>query len=60
MNEEIKLRRVEDPQPEKNTLPRGVHAVVLNEEVFFVRKVGKNFLQLPLEEQERLRKKHIV
>lgn len=60
MDEEIKLRRVEDPQPEKNTLPRGVHAIVLNDEVFFVRKVGGNFLQLPKDEQERLRKKHIV
>lgn len=56
----IKLRKVGDPEPEKNTLPRGVSAVVLGNQVFFVRKVGKKLLQLPAEEQERLRKKHIV
>ena len=58
--DDIKLRKVGDPEPEKNTLPRGVVAVVLGDQVFFVRQVGKVMLQLPTEEQERLRKKHVI
>ena len=60
MNSDIKLRRVDDPMPERNELPRGVHAIILDNRVIFVRRVGGRFIPLPAEEQERLKNKHIV
>jgi hypothetical protein len=60
MNSDVKLRLVGDAEPEENLLPRGVVAVVVANQVFFVQKIGNRMIQLPLEEQERLREKHIV
>jgi hypothetical protein len=57
---DIKLRKVNDPEPEQNMLPRGVHAVVIDDRLFFVRRIGGRFILLPKEEQEQLKKEHVI
>jgi hypothetical protein len=54
----IKLRKVDDVK--KNILPKGVVTVVFNEQVVFVRRIAGRFVPLPVEEQEILKKKHVV
>jgi hypothetical protein len=56
--DEIKLRKV--GEPEFNTLPRGVYAIVLAEKVVFVKRVAGRFIPLLEREQEELRDKHVV
>ena len=60
MNSDIKLRKADEPEPERNTLPRGVRALILNERVYFVRRVAGRFMPLPEHEQKELRRKHVV
>lgn len=59
MNSDIQLRKVGDPEPERNELPRGVRALVLGNNVYFVRRVAGRFVPLPEEDQARLREKHV-
>jgi hypothetical protein len=56
---DIKLRRADDPTPEKNELPRGIHAVIVNDQIFFVRRLAGRFVPLSEEEQTKLKKKHV-
>lgn len=58
--DDIKLRKVGDPEPEKNTLPRGVYAMMMGDQLYFVKRMAGRFVPLPEKEQERLRSKHIV
>lgn len=60
MDDEIKLRKVGEIDPLENKLPRGVHAVIINDEVYFVRKVAGGFVPLPEDEQLRLKQKHVL
>jgi len=55
--DDIKLRKVDEP--EFNSLPRGIHLVMVGDRPVFVRKFGAHFLPISSDEQERLRKKHI-
>lgn len=57
--DDITLRKVGEKEPEKNLLPRGVVLVLINNEPFFVRKVGARLVQLSEKEQNDLKKKHI-
>jgi len=57
---DIELRRVGDPEPEKNELPRGIKAMMLGDRLIFVRRVGGRFVPLPETEQERLKNKHVT
>lgn len=54
---EITLRKV--GEPEYNSLPRGVHVIVLGGRIIFVQRTGGRFIPLPEKEQEELRKKHV-
>lgn len=58
MVEDIKLRRVDEP--EFNSLPRGVYLIFVGDKPIFARRVMGKFIPLPVEEQDRLRAKHIV
>lgn len=60
MSFDIKLRKIGDPEPEKNTLPRGVHAVMINNQVIFVRRIAGRFVPVSSEEQMKLKKKHVL
>ena len=57
---DIELRKVGDPEPEKNTLPRGVRVMTLGDRVIFVRRIAGRFLPVSEEEQERLKNKHVI
>lgn len=57
---DIQLRKIGDPEPEPNTLPRGVYAIVRNEQVIFVKRIAGRFMLLPQEEQDRLKRKHVT
>lgn len=56
-HDEVKLRKV--GEPEFNSLPRGVHLIMVGDRPVFARRMGAHFIPLPQDEQERLRKKHI-
>ena len=58
-SDDIELRRVGDPEPEKNELPRGVKAMVLGNRIMFVRRVGGRLVPVSNSEQEQLKKKHV-
>jgi len=58
--DEIQLRKIGDPEPEKNTLPRGVYAVTMGDSIIFVRRMAGRFIPLSQSEQEELRSKHLV
>jgi len=55
---DIKLRKV--GEPEVNSLPRGIHAIVMNGNVIFVRRSMGKFMPVSKEEQEQLKKKHVI
>ena len=55
---DITLRKV--GEPEQNSLPRGIHAIMLGDRVIFVQRISGRFLPLPEKEQEELRKKHVL
>jgi len=57
---DIRLRKVGEPESEKNTLPRGVKAMMLGDRLIFVRRVGGRFIPLSETEQEQLKKKHVL
>jgi len=57
--EDIKLRMADEPEPEKNTLPRGVKAMKLGDRIMFVRRVGGRLVPVSNTEQEQLKKKHV-
>ena len=57
---DIKLRKVGEPEPERNELPRGVRALIMDDQVYFVRRMGGRFIPLPEDEQVKLRKKHVT
>jgi hypothetical protein len=57
---DIRLRKVGETEPEKNTLPRGVKAMMLGDRLIFVRRVGGRFVPLSETEQEQLKKKHVL
>lgn len=56
--DDIQLRKV--GEPEYNSLPRGVHAIVLGGRVIFVQRLLGRFIPLPEKEQEELRKRHVL
>lgn len=56
---DIKLRKVGEPEPERNELPRGVRALVMGDQVYFVRRMAGRFVPLPEDEQVKLREKHV-
>ena len=60
MIDDIKLRMADEPEPEKNTLPRGVKAMMLGDRLIFLRRVGGQLVPLPETEQERLKNKHVL
>lgn len=55
---DINLRKV--GEPEYNSLPKGVQAIVMNGDVIFVRRVMGRFMPVPSNEQEQLKKKHVI
>lgn len=57
---DIQLRKVGDPEHEKNELPRGIKAIMLGDRLIFVRRVGGRLVPLPETEQERLKNKHVT
>lgn len=57
---DLKLRKVGDSEPEKNELPRGVHAMMLGDRIIFIRRIAGRFIPLPEEEQEKLKNKHVT
>jgi len=54
----IKLRKVHEL--DDNTLPRGVYALLLGDQVFFVRRLAGRFIPLPENEQKELRERHVI
>lgn len=56
--DDITLRKV--GEPDFNSLPRGIHAVMVGGRVIFVQRTGGRFMPLPEKEQEVLRKKHVL
>lgn len=58
MTEEIKLRRVDEP--EFNSLPRGVCLIFVGDKPIFVRRVMGKLMPVSKDEQDRLRAKHTV
>ena len=57
---DIKLRMADEPEPEKNTLPRGVKAMQLGNRIMFVRRVLGRIVPVSNDEQERLKNKHVI
>lgn len=55
---DITLRKV--GEPEYNSLPRGVHVIMLGGRVIFVQRISGRFIPLPEKEQETLRQKHVL
>lgn len=55
---DVRLRKVGEEKD--NTLPRGVHALTMNGQLYFVRRIAGRFIPLSNQEQELLRKRHIV
>lgn len=58
--DDVILNKVGDSTSPKSELPRGVYAIRINEQIFFVRRVAGRFVQLSPEEQEKLNNKHIL
>lgn len=58
--DDISLRKVNDPQPEKNNLPRGVTLIIVGDKPVFVRRVMGRFTQVSDAEQKELTDKYII
>ena len=60
--EDIKLDTVEEIRAKEaaNTLPPGVRAMILGDQVIFIKKSFGRYMPLPENEQQILREKHCV
>jgi hypothetical protein len=52
MNDEIKLRKIDEP--EVKTLPVGIYAITFDSRLVFVRRMGGRFVPVSKAEQEEL------